>query len=182
MTDLTERRTNMVMYTLEQRWEVSLRSTYRRCQFWKKKIISSGETHKTHKTSKIIAIGAQKTRTHTSKNRYTQRSHCLVRVLVQRHNLAIFLGKWASRGRYSQLRSLSGHVEWIFVHKNWRAGYRQHLVSTGRRYVAHSGSYTRCFTPCFWRSHYQAQSGCCLATSELRFDIVGLIFVRCRQR
>ena len=58
-------------------------------------------------------------------------SHFLVRFLVQRQNWAIFLWKWTRRGRYIQWRSLSGHVEWIFVHKNWRGGYWQHLVSTG---------------------------------------------------
>ena len=62
-------------------------------------------------------------------------------------------------------------VERIFVHKNWRVGYWQHLVSTGRRYVPHSRSYTRCFAACFRKSHYQPQSWCRLATSELRFDI-----------
>ena len=50
-------------------------------------------------------------------------SHCLVRILVQRHNWAIFLRKWARKGRCSQWRSLAGHVERIFVHKNWRGGY-----------------------------------------------------------
>ena len=30
----------MVVYTLEQRWEVGLRTTYRRCRFWKKIIFS----------------------------------------------------------------------------------------------------------------------------------------------
>ena len=35
----------MVVYTLEQRWEVDLRSTYRRCRFWQKKIIVSDEAH-----------------------------------------------------------------------------------------------------------------------------------------
>ena len=36
----------MVLYTLEQRWKVGLRLTYRRCQFWqKKKIIFSDEAH-----------------------------------------------------------------------------------------------------------------------------------------
>ena len=35
----------MVVYTLEQRWEVGLRSTYRRCRFWQKKIIFSDEAH-----------------------------------------------------------------------------------------------------------------------------------------
>ena len=50
-------------------------------------------------------------------------SHCLVQILVQRHNWTIFLRKWARRGCYSQWRSLSGHVERIFAHKNWRGGY-----------------------------------------------------------
>ena len=63
------------------------------------------------------------------------------------------------------------------VHKNWRGAYWQHLVSTGRRYVPHSRSYTRCFAPCFWRSPYQPQSWCRLATSELRSDTVGLFYL-----
>ena len=50
-------------------------------------------------------------------------SQCLVRILVQRHNWAIFLRKWARRGNYCQWRSLSGHVKRIFVHKNWRGAY-----------------------------------------------------------
>ena len=41
-----------------------------------------------------------------------------------------FLRKWARRGCYSQWRSLSGNVERIFVHKNCRGKYWQHLVST----------------------------------------------------
>ena len=37
---------NMVVYTFEQRWEVGLRSTYRKCRFLqKKKIIFSDEAH-----------------------------------------------------------------------------------------------------------------------------------------
>ena len=109
-------------------------------------------------------------------------SHCLVQILDQSLNWAIFLRKWASRGRYSQWRSLLSHVKRIFVHKNLREGYCQHLVLTGRRYVPHSQSYTRCFAPCFWRSHYQPQIWCRLASLELRFDTVGLLFVGCRQR
>ena len=109
-------------------------------------------------------------------------SHCLVRILVQRHNRAIFLRKWERRGRYSQWRSLSGHFEGLFVHQNWRGGYWQLLVSTGRRYMSHSRSYTRCFLPCFWRSLYQSQSWRRLATLELQFNTVGLLFVGCRQR
>ena len=108
-------------------------------------------------------------------------SHCLMRILVQRHNWAIFLLKWVRRGRYSQWRSLLGHVERIFVHKNSKGEYWQHLVSIGWRYVPHSRSYTRCFESGFWRSHYQPQSWCRLATAELRFDTVELLFVECRQ-
>ena len=72
----------------------------------------------------------------------------LVRILVQRHNWSIFVRKWARRGRYSQWRPLSAQVERIFVQKNWRGGYWQHLVSTEQRYVPHSRSYTQCFAPC----------------------------------
>ena len=67
----------------------------------------------------------------------------------------------------------------LFVHKNWRGEYWQHLVSTGRRYMPHSRNYTRCFATCFSRSHYQPQSWCRLATSELQFDTVGLLFIGC---
>ena len=54
-------------------------------------------------TSKIVAFEAKKTRTHTLwKADVSKKSHCLVRILVQRHNWARFLRKWASRGHYSQ--------------------------------------------------------------------------------
>ena len=35
----------MVVYTLDQRWEAGLRSTYSRCRFWLKKIMFSDEAH-----------------------------------------------------------------------------------------------------------------------------------------
>ena len=126
------------------------------CRFWQEK-----SAFQMKLILILIAFGAQKTLTHTFKSRCTKTSHCLVRILVQKHNWTIFLRKWASRGRYSQRPSLSGHVERIFVYKNWRGGYWQHLVSTGRHYVPHSRSYTRCFVTCFWKSHYQQQSWCC---------------------
>ena len=47
------------------------------------------------------------------------------------------------------LQSMVIVIERIFVHKNWRGGYWQHLVSTRRRYVPHSRSYTRCFCVLF---------------------------------
>ena len=62
----------MVVYTLR---EVGLQSIYRRCRFWQKNIFSD-EAHFELggyvKTSKIVAFGAQKTRTRTLKNRSTQ--------------------------------------------------------------------------------------------------------------
>ena len=97
----------MVVYTLEQRWEVGLRCRF--CQKKKKNIIFSDEAHF---DVEIVAFGAQKIRTHTLKSR-----------LIQNESLfgadfAIFLRKCARRGRYSQWRSLSGHVKRIFLHKN----------------------------------------------------------------
>ena len=49
-------------------------------------------------------------------------------------------------------------------------GYWQHLVSVERRYMPHSRR------KYFWRSYYQ-QSWWYLATSKLRFNTVGLLFV-----
>ena len=92
-----------------------------------------------------------------------------------------FFENGQGKGRYSLWRSLSNHVERIFVHKNWRGRYWQHLVSIERRNMPHSRSYTRRFAPCFWRFHYQPQSWCRLATPELGFDTVGLLFVGCHQ-
>ena len=49
----------MVVYTLEQRWEAGLRSFYRRCRFWQKKIIFPGEVHFDlggYVTSKIVEL------------------------------------------------------------------------------------------------------------------------------
>ena len=135
-----------------------LRSTYRSCRFWQKSHLfrwSSFWFWRVCKQAKLLHLGHRKPARIHWKDDATKTSHCLMRILVQRHNWAIFLRKWASRGRYSQWRSLSGHVERIFVHKNCRGGYWQHLISTGRRYVPHSRSYRRCFVPCFWRSHYQ---------------------------
>ena len=61
-------------------------------------------------------------------------SYCLVRILVQRHNWAIFLRKWARRGCYSQWRSLSGHVVLFLKHFPkrkkgiWRTLYERVLM------------------------------------------------------
>ena len=84
------------------------------------------------KKAKLSHLGHRKPARIHWKTDTPKTSHCLVRILVQRHNWAIILRKWARRGRYSQWRLLSGHVEQIFVHKNWSGAYWQHLVSTGR--------------------------------------------------
>ena len=147
----------MVVYTLEQRWEVGLRSTYRRCWFFKKIHLfkwSSFWSWRACKPAKLLHLGNKKPARIHWKADAPKTSHCLVRILVQKHNWPIIFRKWVRRGCYSQWRSLSGHVEWIFVHKNWRGGYWQHLVSIGRRYVPH----TRCCACCFRRSHYQPWS------------------------
>ena len=148
--------------------------------FGKKKHIfrwSSFWSWRVYKQAKLSHLGHRNPARIHWKADAPKTSHCLVRILIQKHNWAIFLRKWARRGRYSQWRPLSGHVEQIFVHKNWREGYWQHLVSTARRYMAHSQSYIRCFVSCFGKSHYQPQSWCRLATSELRFDSVELLSV-----
>ena len=169
----------MIVYTLEQLWKSGPAIELQKMPIVTKKIIFSDEAHFDFDGY----LGKQNCRTENP-NAFIEKTtyHCLVRILVQRHNWAIFLRKWAMRCRYSQWRSLSGYVELIFVYKNWRGRYWQHLVSTGRRKLPHSRSYTRSFAPYFWRSHYQPQSWCRLATSELRFDNVGLLFVGCRQR
>ena len=66
----------MVVYKLEQRWKVGLRSTCmailekktQKSSFQIKLILIFSGMY----TSKIIAFGAQKTRTHTLKSRHTQ--------------------------------------------------------------------------------------------------------------
>ena len=61
--------------------------------------------------------GTENPQAYIEKLTHPKTSHCLMRILVPRHNWAIFLRKWSRRGLYSQWRSLSGHAEWIFVHK-----------------------------------------------------------------
>ena len=144
------------------------RSTYRWCRFWQKKNHffrwNTFWSWRICTPAKLSYFGHRKpARIHWKVNA-PKTNHCLVLILVQRHNWDIFLRKWARSGRYSQWQSLSDHVERIFVHKNWSGGYCQHLVSIGWLYVPHSRNYTRCFAPFFWKSHYQLQRWCRLST------------------
>ena len=105
---------------LEQRWEVGLRSTYRRCRFWQKNHVfkwSSFWSWRVCKQAKLSHLGRQKPARIHWKADALKMSHCLLQILVQRHNWAIFPRKSARRGRYSQWRSLSGHVERIIFTK-----------------------------------------------------------------
>ena len=80
----------MVVYTIEQSWEVGLRSTYRRCRFWqKKKIIFSIEVHFDlggYVNKQICRIWGTENRTHTLKSRRNPKRVTLWHsFLVQRH-------------------------------------------------------------------------------------------------
>ena len=129
---------------------------------------SSFWTWRVCKQAKLSHLGHRKPARLHRKADAPKTSNCLARIFVQRHNWAIFLRKWAWTGRYSQWRSLSGHSERIFVHKSWRVEYWQHLFSTGH--------------PIFLKIALSAAELMSLATSELRFATIGLLFVVCRQR
>ena len=86
------------------------------CRFGQKKIIFSVEANfdlSGYVNKQNCCIwGTENSHAYIEKS-----TQCLVRILVQRHNLGTFLRKWARRGRYSQWRSLTEHVEGFFVHK-----------------------------------------------------------------
>ena len=112
----------MDVYTLEQRWEIlrhySDRSTYRRCRFWQNSHLfrwSSFWSWRVCKRAKLSHLEHGKHARIHWKADAPKTSHCLVRILVQRHNWAIFLRKWVRRGRYIQWRSLLGHVLFLFT-------------------------------------------------------------------
>ena len=177
----------MVVYTLEQRWKWACDRRTEDADFGKKNHLfrwSSLWSWRVCKQAKLSPFGAQKTRTHTLKSRHTQ-------------NESLWCGFW-HRGiigsfffenEQGEAVTVNGDCyrtmlnEFLFtkIKKEAKIDW-QHLLSTGRRYVPHSRSYTRCFTACLWISHYQPQSWYRLGTTELRFDTVGLLFVWCRQR
>ena len=149
---------------------MGLQSIYRRCRFWQKKIFSD-EAHFDgggYVNKQYCCIwGTENPHAYIEKPTHPKRVTVWCGFWSRGIIKPFYFRKWAMRDHYSQWRSLSGHDERIFVHKNWREAYWQHLVSTRRRYVPHSRSYTRRLALCFWRSHYQPQSWCRLASSEL---------------
>ena len=77
------------------------------------------------KQAKLSHLGHRKTACIHWKADAPKTSYCLVRILVQRHNWAIFL-------RDRPLQSMAIVIGLCcFVHKNCRGWYWQHLVSTG---------------------------------------------------
>ena len=159
---------------------MGLRSTYRRCQFWQNKNNlfrwSLFWSWRVCKQAKLAHLGYRKPARIHWKVDVPKTSHFLVLVLVHKHNWAIFSSKLRKE---RPLQSMA-----IVIGPCWTNSYSQKLKRRFNRtaHVPHSQSYTRCFAPCFWRSHYQPHSWCRLATSELQFDTVGLLFVGCRQR
>ena len=143
----------MVMYTLEQHWEVGLRSTYRRCRFWqKKKIIFSDEAHfdlggYVNKQNCRI-WGTENPQAYIEKPTHPKRD-------------TVWCGFWSrgiigpfffSKMSKERLVTINGDRYRAMLnefYKNWKGEYWHNLVSTGQCYVPHSRSYTRCFAPVF---------------------------------
>ena len=138
--------------------------------FGKKKIIFSDEVLiLACKQAKLQHLGHRKPACIHWKPDAPKTCHCLVRILVQRHNWEIFLRKWVRRGPLQSMAIVIGTCWRNFCSQKLK---RRILVTFGRCYVPHSRSCTRRFAPCFLRSHYQPQTWCRLATSELRSDYV----------
>ena len=119
---LSFRRTNMVVYTLEQRWESGPAIDLMKMPIFAKKIFFPDEAHFDlggYVNKQNCSIwGTKNPHAYILQADAHKTNHCLMRILVQRHNWAIFPRKCVRKGRYNQWRSLSGHVERIFVHKN----------------------------------------------------------------
>ena len=150
----------MVVYSLEQRWEI-----LRQIDLQKMPILAKKNhlfrwnlfwSWRACKQAKLLHLGLRKAARIHWKADAPKTRHCLVRILVQRHNWAIFF-----ENEQGEAVTVNGDRYWAMlneflftkIHKNW-----QQLVSTGWRQVPHSPSYTRCFASCFCRSHYQLQS------------------------
>ena len=153
-----------------------MRSTYRRYRFWQNNHLirwSSFWSWREWKQAKLSHLGHRIPARIHWKVDAPKTIHCSVRILVQRHNWAIFLRKWARR-----CVTVNGD--------RYRANLNEFLFTKieeeniGNIWFQQDGATV--FATCVWRSHYQPQIWCYLATSELRFDTVGLLLVRCCQK
>ena len=136
---------------------------FRWCSFWSWRVC---------KQEKLSHLGHRKLADIHWRANAPKPSHCLVRILVQWRNWTIFLLKWA--------RIIIGPCWTNFCSQK----LKRMIGNIWFQDVAtcHSRSYTRCFAFWFFKSHYQPESWYRLATSELRFDAVGLLFLGCYQR
>ena len=64
--------------------------------------IAEENTFRIYEQAKLAHLGRRKPARIHWKTYAPKTSHCLVRILFQRHNWVILLWKWARRGRYSQ--------------------------------------------------------------------------------
>ena len=174
MSVLTFRRTNMVVYTLGN----GLRSTYRRCRFWQKKKKhlfrwSSFWSWHICKQAKLSNWATENPHAYIEKPRHPKR-------------VTIWWGFW-SRSIIRQYFFKNEQGEAVTVNGDRYPAMLNEFLFTnieeediGNIWFQQGGAkcHTRWFAPCFWTSHYQPR----FATSELRFDTVGLLVVRCRQR
>ena len=173
----------MVMYTLEQRWEVSLRSTYRRCLFWQKKIIFSDEAHFDHGGY----VNTQNCRISSTEN-----AHTYIEKLTHLKRVTVWCGFWSRRiigpfffeNEQAEAVTVNDGPFWTnFCSQKLK---RRILATFGFNSTALRATQPKLHSmSCalfFGRSRYKPQSWCRLATSELRFDTVGVLFVGYRQR
>ena len=105
----------MVVYTIEERFaKWACDRLTEDADFGKKKSHlfrwNSFWSWRVCKQAKLSHLGHRKPARIFWKADTLKTSYCLVRILDQRHNCAIFLRKWARRSRYSQWRPLSSHV------------------------------------------------------------------------
>ena len=137
----------MVGYTLEQCWEnIATDRLTEDADFGEKNLLfrwNSFRYWRVCKQAKLSYLGHRKHFRIHWKIDAPKTRNCLLLIFVQRQHWAIFL--------CSQSRSLSGDSERTFVHKNWRGGYWQHLISTVQRYLPHSPRHTHYFASCFLR-------------------------------
>ena len=111
----------------------------------KKKIIPSDQAHfdlGEYVTSKIVAFWTQKTRMHTLKSRRTQNES---RGII---GPFFFENEQAEAVTVNGDRYLAMLNEFLFT--------RIEEEDIGN--IWFQGSYTRCFAPCFWRSHYRRRA------------------------
>ena len=162
----------MVVYTLEQRGEGGLRSTCRICPFWEK-IIFSDEAH----FDLGVYVNKQNCRIWGTENLHwkadaPKTNHCLVRILVQRHNLSVTVN--GDRYRAMLKEFLFTKIEEQGIGHIW---FQQPALRSTQPKLC-----SMFWALFFWRSHYQPHSWCRLATSDLRLDTVGLLIVGWPQR